>query len=93
MREWFFQDHGNSPHRAQETKAALTGICVAASGVDLHWPANSTDFNPIEQMWRMGKGLIRREQCNTPEERSVQAQAALAAITMSSVNEMVIAVS
>jgi hypothetical protein len=32
---------------------------------------NSSDLNPIEQMWVMGKGPINREQCNTPEELSV----------------------
>jgi hypothetical protein len=37
----------------------------------------------------MGKGAINREQCSTPDELSVQTQAALAAITMSSVNGMV----
>jgi hypothetical protein len=37
----------------------------------------------------MGKGSINSEQCNTPEEFSVQAKAALAAIPISSVNGMV----
>jgi hypothetical protein len=41
-------------------------------------------------MWGMGKGSINRKQCNTPEELSVQAQAALAAITMSFVNGMLV---
>jgi hypothetical protein len=40
-------------------------------------------------MWGMGKCSINREQCNTPEELSVQAQAALAAITMNSINGMI----
>jgi hypothetical protein len=40
-------------------------------------------------MWWIGKGSINREQCNTPEELSVEAQAALAAITMESVSGMV----
>jgi hypothetical protein len=44
-------------------------------------------------MWWMVKGSINREQCNTPEELSVQAQAAEAAITMSSVNGMVVSCS
>jgi hypothetical protein len=36
----------------------------------------------------MGKGLINSEQCNTADELSVQAQAALAAITIESANVM-----
>jgi hypothetical protein len=46
------------------------------------------DLNPIEQMWEMGKGSINREQCNTPEELSVQAQTASDAVSVDSVNEM-----
>jgi hypothetical protein len=38
--------------------------------------ANSSDLNPIEQMWVMGKKPINREQCNTPEELCVQAPVA-----------------
>jgi hypothetical protein len=33
-------------------------------------------------MWGMGKGLINREECNTSQELSVQAEAALIAITI-----------
>jgi hypothetical protein len=40
-------------------------------------------------MWWMGNDSINREQCTTPEELSFQAQAALAASTMDSVNGMV----
>jgi hypothetical protein len=39
-------------------------------------------------MWGMGKGSINREQCNTPEELSVQAQTASDAVSVDSVNEM-----
>jgi hypothetical protein len=53
------------------------------SDANLHWPTNSPGLNPIKQMWWMGKGSINREQCNTPEELSIQVEAALAAITMS----------
>jgi hypothetical protein len=77
--EWVFQDDGASPHQANETKEAHNAVCITVtlSGANLHWPANSPDLNPIEQMSGMGKGSINREQCNTPEELSVQAQAAL----------------
>jgi hypothetical protein len=37
----------------------------------------------------MGNGSINREQWNTAEELSIQAQAALSAISMESVNGMV----
>jgi hypothetical protein len=37
----------------------------------------------------MGKGSINREECNTPDELSVQAQAAWAANTIESVNGLV----
>jgi transposase len=50
--------------------------------LNLHLPTNSSDFNPIEQLWWMRKCSINREQCNTSEELSVQAEAALAVITM-----------
>jgi hypothetical protein len=75
-----------TPHQARETKEALNAVCVTASGANLHSPTNSTHLNPIEHVWWMGKRSISREQCNTPEELPVQAQAALAAITMESVN-------
>jgi hypothetical protein len=39
-------------------------------------------------MWWTGKGSINLEQYNTPELLSVQAQTALAAITMDSINRM-----
>jgi hypothetical protein len=39
-------------------------------------------------MWWMGKDSINREQCNTSKELSIQAQAALTAISMESVNGM-----
>jgi hypothetical protein len=90
MRGQVFQDDGASLHRAAEgAKEALNAICVTVSGANLCWPANSAHLNPIAQMWWMGKGSINREQCNTPEELSVEAQTALAAISMESVNGMV----
>jgi hypothetical protein len=75
----------------QRSERSTQAVCVTVtlSGANLYWPANSADLNPIEQMWWIGKGSINREQCNTPEELSVQAQAALAVITISSVNGMV----
>jgi hypothetical protein len=83
------QDDSAPPHQAKETKEALNAGSVTVSGSNLHWPANSPDINPIEQMWAMGKASKNREQCNTREELSVQAQAGLAAISMESVNAMV----
>jgi hypothetical protein len=85
MRGKVFQDDGDPLHRTKETKEALNAVCSA----DLHSPANSADLTPIEQMWWTGKDSINREQCNTPEELSVQAEAALTAITMESLNGMV----
>jgi thiamine phosphate synthase YjbQ (UPF0047 family) len=87
--EWIFQGDGASPHRIKGTKEPLNVVCVTVSGASLHWPANGADLNPIEQMCLMGKCSISRKQRNTREELSDQAQAALAAITMSSVNGMV----
>jgi transposase len=52
------------------------------SPLNLHLPTNSSDFNPIEQLWWMRMGSINREQCNTSEELSVEAEAASAVITM-----------
>jgi hypothetical protein len=89
MRGWFFQDDGASPHRAKETKEALNAVWVTVSGANLHWPANGPDLTPIEQMSWMGKGSIHREQCNTPEELSVQSQTPLAAISMDCVNRII----
>jgi hypothetical protein len=40
-------------------------------------------------MWGIGKGSINCEQCNSLEELSIQAQAALAAITIESAKGMV----
>jgi hypothetical protein len=87
MDGWMFQDDGASTHRAKGMKDAHNAVCVTVtvSSANLHWPANSPDLNALEQVGWMGKGSINREQCNTPEELSVQAQAALFAITMSSV--------
>jgi hypothetical protein len=84
---WSFTPPGSGAKEA--LNAACVTVIMTVSGANLHWPANSTDLNPIEQMWWMGKGSINREQCNTPEELSVQAPAALAAITISSINGIV----
>jgi hypothetical protein len=76
-------------HQTTETKEALNAVCITVSGINLRWLTDRPDLNPIEQMWWMRNGSVNREQCNTPEELSFQVQAALAAITMDSVNEMV----
>jgi transposase len=90
MRGQVFQDDGASLHRAAErARKALSAVWITVSSANLYWPANSADLNPIEQMWWMRKGSINREQCNTPEELSVEAQTPVAAISMESVNGMI----
>jgi hypothetical protein len=89
MRGWDFQNDGVSLHRAKETREALNEVCVTVSGADLHSAANRSDLNPIEQRGGRGRRSINREECNTSEKFSVQAQAALNAISMESVNGMV----
>jgi hypothetical protein len=62
MRGTVLQDDGVLLHRAKEMKEALNAVRVIVSGANLHWPANSADFNPNGQMWGMGKGSMSREQ-------------------------------
>jgi hypothetical protein len=85
-----FRDDGAPLHRTKETEEALNAVCITVSSTCLHSPANHPTINPIEQVWGMEKSLINREQCSTPEELYVRAPVAWDAISIESVNGIVV---
>jgi hypothetical protein len=63
MQGWVFKDDSPSLHRANETKEAPNGVCVAISGANLHESLNSPDLNRIKQMGdRQGFDQLRMMQ-------------------------------
>jgi hypothetical protein len=58
------------------TQKAFNTVCVIVSGIVLHWLTKSIDLDAIEQMLETRKRSINYEQCNTPEELTIQTQTA-----------------
>ena len=62
--EFIFQQDLAPPHSAKSTQAWCENCHVHV----LDWPANSPDFNPIENLWGIVKKKLHKHQPNTCEQ-------------------------
>ncbi|CAM4550490.1 unnamed protein product [Leuciscus chuanchicus] len=76
--EDFILQHDLAPaHRAK-----TTGKWFTAHGITvLNWPANSSDLNPIENLWDIVKRKLRDARPNTLDELKAAIEASWASIT------------
>jgi transposase len=54
-----FQQDGASCHTEKATRALFSDKSITV----LHWPANSPDLNPIENIWAVLKQNVEKKSC------------------------------
>ncbi len=79
-RSWILQQDGARVHTA--ASSVMEARALAPGGLLEPWPANSSDFNPIENVWAMmAEKLGRMQPCTTYEELWGALEAARAGFT------------
>ena len=63
--ELIFQQDNARPHTAQKTKDWLKVVGEKHSFTIIEWPANSSDLNPIENLWAYVKAELHRRYPDT----------------------------